>query len=162
MTTPEPTRYCDDTPLWVGPWAVTARVQAVVSPEALCAYSVGGQREAPDWHNMRERLHTEIGAIVGGTPRAERTGDADGDLIEMVRRAVWSPQDGEHDAPAAAGRRPPAIDGWADLPTPEHVAAEMSRQAVGPDTQARRDSLVWTACRALDAIGTLRERGVRR
>lgn len=53
-------------------------------------------------------------------------------------------------------------DGWADLPTPEDVAAEMSRQEVGSDTQARRDSLTWTACRALDAIGTLRERGVRR
>lgn len=47
--------------------------------------------DEPDWHNMRERLHTEIGAIVGVTPREERTGDADGDLIEMVRRAVWAP-----------------------------------------------------------------------
>lgn len=55
--------------------------------------------DEPDWHNMRERLHTEIGAIVGVTPREERTGDADGDLIEMVRRAVWSTstREDEHD-----------------------------------------------------------------
>jgi hypothetical protein len=39
------------------------------------------------------------------------------------------------------------------------VAAEMSRQMTGSDTAARRESLVTTACRALDAIGTLREKG---
>ena len=45
--------------------------------------------EADHWHNLRERLHTEIRAIVGGTPREQRSGDADADLIDAVRKAVY-------------------------------------------------------------------------
>lgn len=44
----------------------------------------------------------------------------------------------------------------AALPTPEDVAAEMSRRMVGSDTVARRQSLLDPACRALDAVRALR------
>jgi len=50
-------------------------------------------------------------------------------------------------------------DGWAGLPTPEDVAAEMSRRMAGSDTAARRESLVMTAARAIDAVAVLREKG---
>jgi len=43
--------------------------------------------EADHWHTLRERLHTEIRGIVGDTPREQRSGDADADLIQTVRSA---------------------------------------------------------------------------
>ena len=104
-----------------------SRPRATPQP-AVPLPAVPGGGDEPDWHNMRERLHTEISAIVGVGSREDRTGDADGDLIERVRRAVAAPTDGE-DVPArlAAAR---------DRLLRHYLAKTASRIAL-PD-QARR------------------------
>ena len=55
------------------------------------------ESETEHWHNSRERLHTEIRAVIGKRSREERSGDADADLIEDVRRAVTATETPEEE-----------------------------------------------------------------
>lgn len=127
-----------------------------VSPRAVLA-ALGDPRWAParsadpgepDWHNMRERLHTGIRAVIGDRPRGERSGDADADLIEDVRcavaRSVTFPAP-DSDPPAQPGRSIGLNPNWrvvacrvhgiraVDLQGPDPMCGEC--RVLGPDGQ---------------------------
>jgi hypothetical protein len=127
----------------------TGRPTGVIGAPAELAAAIRTDAELPD--------HLPTGDAIAHCAylkarKALRT------TIQVAAQALGDPAVPSPDTGQPAAGWPPT-DGWADLPTPEDVAAEMSRQMTGSDTAARRESLVTTACRALDAIGTLREKG---